>query len=191
MKTHTAKRNFRSEHEAIKEISSRFGLAKVLEIGEDYLLEEFIDFEKIDISLDQLSYLLRNIHSIRNTHGSSLVHGDFSKHNTTLFNGNPKCFDYEYSHFGNVYSDVGRVLLRECRNFRDAVLFFDIYSEGFPESDELRDGLIYFCNWQYELRKEKSLPYQDVPLIRSKRVEDACNKLEDILNAFKSEVKIG
>ncbi len=189
MKTYIAKRNFRSDEEAIKEISSRFGLAKVLEIGKYYLLEEFINFEKIDLSLDQLSYLLKNIHSVRDNSGFSLVHGDFSQHNTTLFDGNEKCFDYEYSHFGNVYADVGRVLLRECGDFEDAELFFNIYSGGFPKSDELKDGLIYFCNWQHELRKEKNLPCQDVPLIRGKRIENVCNKLEDILNAFKSEVK--
>ncbi len=189
MKTYIAKRNFRSEEEAIKEISQRFGLARVLEIEKDYLLEEFINFEKIDLSLGQLSYLLKNIHSVKNNSGVSLVHGDFSQHNTTLFEGTAKCFDYEYCHFGNVYADVGRVLLRECGNFEDTELFFNIYSGGFPKSEELKDGLIYFCNWQHELRKEKNLPYQDIPLIRSKRIENVSNKLEDILNAFKSEVK--
>jgi hypothetical protein len=189
MKTYVAKRNFRSEEEAIKKISSRFGLAKVLEIGNDYLLEEYVEFEKIDLSLDQLSYLLKDIHSIRNNSGLYLVHGDFSQHNTTLFEGNAKCFDYEYSHFGNTYADVGRILLRECRGFKDTELFFNIYSNGFPKCDELKEGLIYFCNWQNELRKEKNLPYQEVPLIRGKRIEKVRNKLEDILNAFKFEVK--
>ena len=188
MRTYIAKRNFRSEEEAIKRISSKFGLAKVLKIWDDYLLEEFVDFKQINPSLNQLSFLLKRIHSEKNVVGLSLVHGDFGEHNVTIINGETKCFDYEYSHFGNIYTDIGRVVLRRCNNFDEVNTFFDIYSDGFPSNDKLKNGLIYFCNWQYELRKEKNLPYQQVPLIRAEKIKKINNDLSEILYAFKSRV---
>lgn len=190
MKTHIAKRNFRSDPKAIKLISKKYGLAKVLKIGENYILEEFIDFKRIHPTLEQMSSLLKRIHSEKNEYNVPLVHGDFGPHNTTLINGKIKCFDYEYSHFGNIYSDIGRVLLRNCDNLKDINFFFNIYAETFPEMYKLKKGLIYFCNWQYELRKEKNLPYKEVPLIRAERIKKTKNSLNEIMDAFKSEVKI-
>jgi len=190
MKTHLAKRNFRSEKEAIKKISSKFGVTKVLKIGKDYILEKFVDFNYKKLSLSQLSILLKEIHSEKNNSYLPLVHGDFSSQNTTLYLGEPKCFDYEYSHFGNAYVDIGRVLLRDCNDFKDVKMFFDIYSGNIPNLNLLKDGLIYFCDWQNSLRLEKNLLFEKVPLIRKERIKQASNNLEEIIEAFKSEVKI-
>jgi len=190
MKTYIAKRNFRSDKEAIKLISERYGFPKVIEIGNDYILEEFVEFKNIYPSLNQMSSLLKNIHSEKNLNKEPLVHGDFGAHNTILVNGEVKCFDYEYSHFGNVYADIGRVLLRGCKNVDDVYSFFNTYSNSIPDIEELKEGLIYFCNWQHDLRKEKELQYQKVPLIRASRILNSDNNLENIIKAFKEEVSI-
>ena len=190
MKIYIAKRNYRSEPEAILRLSNH-GVARVLEINENSIIEEFIDFEKRKLGLKRLGHLLNKIHSERNHLGISLVHGDFGEHNATLINNEPKCFDYEYAHFGNVYADIGRVVLRDCDSWEDFTYFFSCYTGKIPKPEEFREGLIYFCNWQSSLRADKKLQYSEVPLYRKSRLNKVNGKdLGKILEAFKSEVKL-
>ena len=170
---------------------SRFGLTNVLEIGIDYIIEEFIDFQHIPLSLEQLATLLRDIHSAQSFEGY-LVHGDYSTGNTTLYEGEPCCFDYEYAHFGrdefDAYRDIGRVVLRSCSNMVEADNFFCIYAGSRPDNDSLREGFSRFCDWQHAMRSEKRLPYAEVPLIRKQRIAMARNTADDIITAFTSGV---
>ncbi len=189
MKTYIAKRNHRSEPEAIQRLS-KYGIAKVFEITESQIFEEYVNFEVIPLGPKNLGSLLKKIHSEKNSLGTSLVHGDFGEYNTTIINGESKCFDYEYAHFGNTYADIGRVVLRDCSSENDFVDFFANYFRLMPKPDILRKGLIYFCDWQYMLRSEKGLPYANVPLIRKGRLKKARDDLNEILDLFKSEVKL-
>lgn len=191
MKPYLAKRNYRSNSEAIQRISSRYGLAKVIGINEDSILEEFIDFEIVPLGPKNLGSLLKKIHSEKNSSGVSLVHGDFGEHNTTIINGEPMCFDYEYTHFGNPYVDIGKVVLRNCFNEDDFFEFFRNYSNDLPKPENFREGLIYFCDWQNSSRLEKRLPYHEIPLIRKERLKKTNkNNLFSLLDAFKSKINI-
>ena len=190
MKTYLAKRNYRSDFEAIKKIS-KYGVARVIKINEHSILEEFVDFEIVPLGPKNLGSLLRKIHSEKSSLGISLVHGDFGEHNTTMINNEPKCFDYEYAHFGNPYTDIGKVVLRSCSNENDFLDFFMNYSGGLPKPENFREGLIYFCDWHHLIRLEKGLPYHEVPLIRKSRLEKSDGKnLLSLLDAFKSEIKL-
>jgi len=171
MKTYLAKRNYRSNSEAIQRISSRYGVAKVIEINEDSILEEFVDFEIVALGPENLGLLLKKIHSERNSSGIPLVHGDFGEHNTTIINKELRCFDYEYAHFGNPYVDIGKVVLRSCFDEDDFFEFFINYSNDLPKPENFKEGLIYFCDWQNSLRLEKMLPYHEIPLIRKERLK--------------------
>lgn len=91
---------------------------------------------------------------------------------------------------GNPYADIGRILLRVCNSIDEAFDFFKYYSTNTPNSSEFRDGLIYFCGWQNNLRKEKNLPYQEVSILRKRRIESAADNLESIFHAFKLEVSL-
>ena len=190
MKTYLAKRDHMSSSEAIQRIS-KYGLAKVLKINEDSILEEFVDFKVVPLGPKNLGSLLRKIHSEKDSSGISLVHGDFGEHNTTIINGESICFDYEYTHFGNIYSDIGKVVLRDCSGWQEFTDFFICYNGVLPDSNEFKEGLIYFCDWQNSLRLEKEVPYSEVPLVRKNRLLRIKDKnLGRILEAFKSEVKL-
>jgi len=190
MKTYLAKRNHKSDSEAIK-IISKYGVAKVLEINRDSILEEFVDFKVVPLGPKNLGSLLRKIHSEKDSSGISLVHGDFGEHNTTRINGEPKCFDYEYAHFGNTYSDIGKVVLRNCDGWESFADFFIYYNKKLPDPEEFKEGLIYFCDWQSSLRLEKDVPYSEVPLVRKNRLLRIKDKnLCRILEAFKSGVNL-
>ena len=163
MKTYMAKRNHRSDPEAIQRIS-KYGVMGVKGINKHYIIEEFVDFEIFPLGPKNLALLLKDIHSEKNSFGISLVHGDFGEHNTTMINGKMKCFDYEYAHFGNPYVDIGKVVLRNCSSESDFIEFFMNYLGDLPKPEDFRDGLIYFCNWHHMIRLEKELPYHEVPL---------------------------
>jgi hypothetical protein len=190
MKTFIAKRSPFSTEDAIRKISSRWGLAKVIEIGKDHIVEEHVNFQYKKPSLKKMAQLLKEIHSETNISGVNLVHGDFSFQNVTILDGDIKCFDYEHSHFGNPYADIGRIILRGCGNILEALNFFGEYSGSVPEPEILREGLIYFCDWQNLLRETKGLPFAEVPLLRKEKIEKATNCLENILYSFGSEVKL-
>jgi RIO-like serine/threonine protein kinase len=190
MRLYTAKRNYRSDPEAIRKLS-KYGVAKVFEIGEDYLLEEFVDFENIKLGPAKLGQLLKKIHGESNEKGIPLIHGDFGEHNTTVIENESLCYDYEYARFGEKYSDTGRVILRDCPETIDVEEFFHHYSGRLPPMEELSEGLKYFCDLQNAYRIEKELPFADVPLIRKERLNK--NKhlnLVSILDAFKSKVRL-
>ncbi|MEK6927922.1 MAG: hypothetical protein AABX11_05825 [Nanoarchaeota archaeon] len=180
------KRSKYSEPEAIMAIS-RFGISNVIEIGADFIIERYIPFTPFAPTLDQLAELTKRIH--RTTHeNKNLVHGDLGFNNATVINTIPKCFDYEHAHFGNLYADLGRILLRCCKSDRDVESFFDIYSGRLPDLEVLRGGLIYFCEWQNLIRSEKKLPFSEVPLKRRERLVKTRECLKDILKAFKDPV---
>jgi len=190
MRNYIGKRNYRSEPEAISRLSN-YGVAKVLKINETNIIEEFVRFNVRKLGPKKLGALLNKIHSETNTLGQSLVHGDFGEHNTTILHSEPKCFDYEYAHFGDIYADLGKVILRDCNNWEGFTDFFSCYAGEIPHAKELKRGLIYFCDWQNSLRIEKQLPYSEVPLHRKNRLRKVKSKsLMEILDAFKSEVRL-
>lgn len=177
-----------STPKAITKIS-KFGITPVILIGHNYILEKFIKFEYKAPSLKQLAYLLRDIHNNNYSQGT-LVHGDFSKNNTTIYKGNLHCLDYEFSHFGNPYVDIGRIILRECNNEDDINDFFKFYSGGVPPLKLLQEGLSYFCDWQHLIRKRKKFPFQNIPLVRKERISESGKNYKQILKAFKDKVFI-
>lgn len=182
------KRSKFSNPEAILKISE-YGLAKVIKIEEDKILQEFIEFNKIQLNITQLASLVKIIH--QNKKGNdTLVHGDIGFYNTTLYKGVPKCYDYEHAHFGNAYIDLGRIILRACKNIKEIEIFFNEYCGGIPLNLELKEGFINFCNWQNITRSEKGIPFQQVPLIRKQRLEETSGDLLEILKAFKDEVQL-
>ena len=180
------KRSFYSDVEAIKSIS-KFGISKVIDIDANFVLEEFINFKKIDLSLDEYIPLLQKIHS-HMKNNLILVHGDFSKYNTTNFNSKPVVMDYEHAHWGNIYEDLGRIILRETSSVENSLNFLESYFNQIPNKKELRDGVLAFCYWQNKIRLEKSLPYAHIPLKRAKRVLLADNSYKSILNSFRSQI---
>jgi|SRR3989338_4528158 len=180
------KRSKFSEPAAIIKIS-KYGIAKVLDITHDSIIQEFVDFEKKDLTLNQLANLARKIHLERDIKGI-LVHGDLSNNNTSLYFGEEKCYDYEHAHFGEPYADIGRIILRSCKEVNLTREFFMSYSGIIPEVEELKNGLIYFCNWQYKLRIDKGLPFSSVPLERIKRVINADKDFDKIISAFCAKV---
>lgn len=182
------KRSCFSDTEAILRIS-KYGLAKIIKIEQDKVIEEFIEFDNKPLDIKQLAYLAKNIHQNKKDL-KSLVHGDLGAYNTTLYKNVPKCYDYEHAHFGNNYSDLGRIILRSCKDVTEVANFFNEYGTGTPNPLELKEGLIYFCNWQHKIRCEKGLSYQQVPLIRKQRLEGASEDLVEILKAFKDEVNL-
>lgn len=189
MKKFRAKRSISSNKEAIKRVS-KYGIAKVLEINEKEIIEEHVNFELNYVNPKNLGKLLRKIHSEKNKHGENLVHGDFGEHNTTIFYGKPKCFDYEHAHFGNTYADIGRVILRDCNTFDEIGNFFKNYSGKIPDPKEMKKGLSYFCEWQHDLRDEKGVAYKHIPLIRKDRLDKTnTNDFKKIIKNFKAEIK--
>lgn len=181
------KRSFYSEENAIKVISE-FGISQVIEVSNEEILETYNPFEKQFLTLKDYARLAQKIHQTKN-HGVSLVHGDLSRHNTTLINGKIFCFDYEHTHWGNPFADLGRILLRECESYEDSLFFLETYySNSLPDINELQNGIIYFCDWQHKIRKEKKLEYSEVPLIRKGRVLKTNLDLENIMYEFKREI---
>ncbi len=186
--TISKRRSKYSDREAIFDIS-RYGVARVLEVTDSSIVQEFVQFDLMPPNLRQLAELAYKIHSNSNTKGN-LVHGDFGPYNITVSFGDPKCYDYEHTHYGNIYVDLGRVILRSCRDVNEVRDFFTNYSGAIPSTDELREGLISFCEWQHLIRAEKGLLFQEVPLIRRERLFSARSELDDLLEAFKSEVVV-
>lgn len=186
-KVFIGKRSKYANSEAIIMIS-KYGTARVIEVTNNRIIEENIKFSKIKLDLSQMAYLAREIHQ-NEKNGLRLVHGDLSFNNTTLYNGDPKCFDYEHAHFGNIYVDLGRIILRVCSNIEEIKIFFKMYTGSLPLVGDLKKGLATFCDWQHKVRVEKLAPYSNVPLIRKRRVEESPENLEDVLNRFKAEVK--
>ncbi len=176
------------DEEAIREIA-KYGIAEIKEVGENYILEQFIEFEHMHLTLEEMAILLKEIHS--NNHlGNPLVHGDYSRHNTTRLGGVPKCFDFEFTHYGDPFRDIGRVVLRECPQIEDVYSFLEIYSGKIPPRMELREGLISFCDWQHLMRTRKNVPYQNVPLLRKKQIIGASQNTKGIIQAFKQNPPI-
>ena len=124
------KRSKFSDSEAIFMIS-KYGIARVIDITEDKIVEEFIEFEKTNLTLLELATLAREIHQNKRD-GQSLVHGDFGLNNTTIYRGVPKCYDYEHVHFGNKYVDLGRVVLRSCKSIEEVETFLERYNGRMP-----------------------------------------------------------
>jgi hypothetical protein len=122
---------------AIKQLS-QYGISPALFIGKDYILEEFRDFDKEELTNEELAILLKDIHANKNEKGV-LVHGDYSRFNTTKICGHPKCFDYEFSHYGDSYRDLGRIILRECDSEEEVIKFFEVYGR-IPSLDNLKKG---------------------------------------------------
>jgi hypothetical protein len=182
-----ARRGKYSHLEAISLIS-KYGVAKVIGINKESIIEEFVRFDKMPLTINQLARLAKQIHANKRNN-LSLVHGDFSSNNTTLFLGVPRCYDYEHAHFGNIYVDIGRVILRDCNSLQEVEYFFKEYRGDVPSMEELISGLIVFCDWQNKLRVEKNAPYQEVPLVRKARLKRAPKDITSIINSFKEEVK--
>jgi hypothetical protein len=177
-----------SDASAIERVSD-YGIAKVLWIGKSDILQLFVDFDHIPLNLRELTELMKKIHSNKKN-DLTLVHGDFSSHNTTIYHGEAKCFDYEHNHWGNPYIDIGRIVLRECLSEGDIKLLFDNYSGGIPPLEELRFGFIAFCKRQYEMRCEKNQVFQKVPKLRAERLLSSGSTLSEILCAFKDPVRL-
>ena len=173
-----------SERSAIKLIS-QYGIIPVILVGDSYILEKYVNFNPKQLKLEDRGKLLGLIHS-NNLGGKPLVHGDFGISNTTYFNDAPKCLDYEFTHFGDVYRDIGRVILRNCGSVGEMVHFFDNYPSGIPSPDKLKDGLSSFCDWQNLLRIRKNLEFPEVPLIRKEQVKDSRKNIEAIFKSFKN-----
>ena len=180
------KRSKYSDSEAIKLISN-YGISEIIDIDNDFILEEFVNFEKVDLSLDEYVSLLQSIHT-NNKDGLSLVHGDFSKFNTTKLNSLSLVIDYEHAHWGNIYEDLGRIILRETISVDESLSFLESYFKSIPDKQELRNGIVTFCYWQNKIRVEKNIPYSNVPLKRARRVLAANNSYDAIINAFKRVV---
>lgn len=176
-----------SNKEAIKAIS-KYGISKIVAVNDEQIIETYNPFEKQDISLMDFVTIARQIHQTQNELGLPLVHGDLSRYNTTLVNDTPFCFDYEHSHWGNPFADLGRILLRECKTFEDDLFFLHNYFNGILNINNLQKGIVYFCEWQHKIRKEKNLSYSEVPLIRRERVLKSDLDLENIMYEFKREI---
>lgn len=183
----SARSSLLSHGSAIKSIS-HYGVGKVLSVGEKHILQEYVEFEQTALTHLQLINLMKKIHRDKKD-GLTLVHGDFSRYNTTDHSGSSKCFDYEYSHWGSPYTDIARVVLRECESEKEAEVLLNLYFDGLPSLDELRQGFIIFCLRQYEMRKEKNQPFQDVPLMRAKRLEQKRDTLSEVLHDLRDQVK--
>ena len=177
-----------SEPSAIKKVSD-YGIAPVIWVGESNILQPFVNFEPIKPELKNLAEIMKKIHSNKQNN-LTLVHGDFGSHNTTTYLGETKCFDYEYSHWGSPYIDLGRVVLRECKSEEDVNLLLENYFGGIPSLQELKLGFMDFCQRQYEMRREKNQDFQEVPLIRAKRLSKSGSTLAEILHAFKDPVTL-
>lgn len=170
-----------SDSLAIKEIS-RYGIAPVIFVGDSYILEGYVEFSGRGLKLEDCGNLLSSIH-MNKFEGKSLVHGDFGSSNTTDSDGNPKCFDYEFTHFGDVYRDLGRVILRNCNSPEEMIYFFESYSGKIPSLEELIEGLCSFCDWQNLMRKNSE--FQEIPLIRKRQVKSSKKNIKAIFNSFK------
>lgn len=175
-----------SEDSAIRNIAI-YGLSNIIDINSEFILESFVDFTKKDLSLEEYVELLHKIHS-NNEAGLSLVHGDFSKHNTTFYENEPTVFDYEHAHWGDIYVDIGRVILRETESVEESIGFLKIYFGNIPSLAKIRDGIVNFCYWQNKIREEKHLPYSNVPLIRAERVNSNGNTYSNLIMEFKRPV---
>ncbi|HIH32177.1 TPA: hypothetical protein HA235_05705 [Candidatus Woesearchaeota archaeon] len=173
-----------SSADAIKKMS-KFSLGKNILVGTDWILEEYVSFDNHKPSLYNMILLLKEIHKEKNLLGQSLVHGDFSSLNITIYNNLTYVYDNEHVHWDNIYVDLGRVLLRECNNGKDIFDVFNIYFQNIPSTKILREGLMVFCDWQHIIRKEKNRPYVDIPLLRKKKILDSRDDLDSIINAFK------
>ncbi len=175
-----------SDASAIERVSN-YGVARVLWVGRSEILQQFVDFDLVPLNLKEMAGLMGRIHSNKQD-GLTLVHGDFSNSNTTRHNGDAKCFDYEHSHWGNPYVDIGRMVLRNCVSEKDVDLLFESYYGGMPPLEEMRDGFIAFCQRQYDMRHLKNLAFQVVPKVRAKRLRGCGSTLCEILHAFKDPV---
>lgn len=176
-----------SDKSAIEKITG-YGISPIMLIGEDYILQRYVDFSKTSaLRIEEMSYLLRQIHSNKGK-GGLLVHGDFSRHNTCKLEKVPRCYDYEFTHFGDPFIDLGRIILRELSGPEDIEKFFKVYSNGYlPSTERLKEGLSLFCDWQYLLRKRKNQPHQEVPLKRKEKIIKSSKKdFLDIINNFKT-----
>ncbi len=172
-----------SEAPAIEKISS-YGVAPVIFVGDSYILEEYVEFYPQKLTLEDSGKLLYEIH--KNTfQGRQLVHGDFGETNTTYVEGNPRCFDYEYTHFGNAYVDLGRVILRICESPEEMIHFFENYTGQIPTPKDLSEGLSSFCDRQNLMRIRKNLASQNIPLIRKNQIAKSKKDIVSIFNSFK------
>jgi hypothetical protein len=178
-----------SNASAITKISE-YGIARVFYVSATNILQQYLEFTPSNLGLDDLATLIKQIHSVREKQGT-LVHGDFSRQNTTRYQNKPYCFDYEHTHWGDPYIDLGRIVLRECKSEEEVKFFFEKYQGSLPSLYDMREGFISFCQRQYEMRHEKDLDFKEVPMIRGARLKKACNNnLAEILNAFKAPVVI-
>lgn len=140
-----------SDKDAIKLIS-QYGIVPITYIGSNFLLQPYIQFNHIrSKSPSEFGKLLKKIHG-NSYRGKPFVHGDFAGHNTTKLDRDLKCFDFEFTHFGDPYLDIGRIILRECDTINDVIEFFEVYSGKVPKNDVLANGLSRFCDWQHLLR---------------------------------------
>ncbi len=178
-----------SNSDAISKIGN-YGVVPVIWIGIREILTPYKYFKQEELNILQLASLLKAIHSNK-TKELVLVHGDFSRKNTTLDTGNPKCFDYEYTHWGNPYIDIGRLILREIKNERELEGFFEHYSGSMPKVADLKEGLITFCERQAKMREEKMSAFQEVPRIRARRINESPKDIHKILEAFTAPVNHG
>ena len=176
-----------SEVSAIEAIA-QYGFAPIYLIGKDFILQKNIDFTHRALELDQLTNLLRLIHNNINE-GKTLVHGDFGQHNTTFYNGEPRCFDFEYTHWGNPYIDIGRMVLREMGTEEEVIKFFFNYLGNVPRLSELRNGFIAFCQRQYKMRAEKNSKFMYIPLERAKRLSKSKSNFSDLIKAFRDSIE--
>jgi len=175
-----------SDPSAIESVSD-YGIAKVIWIGKSRILQPFINFEKIPLKLIEQLNLMKKIH--QNKKGSlSLIHGDFSNNNLTNYGNEVKCFDYEHSHWGNPYVDIGRIILRECTSQEDIDFVLDNYFYKRPSAKELKQGFLVFCQRHYEMRHEKNQAFQEIPKLRAKRLLKSNLTLNEILHSFKDPV---
>ncbi len=177
-----------SDISAIKKVSD-YGLSPVFWVGDSQILQSFVEFNSAPLNLSELTLLMKKIHSNQKG-GLALIHGDFSRWNTVKYSEKAKCFDYEYCNWGNLYVDLGRVILRECKSEKEANLLLENYFGYTPKVEDLREGLITFCQRQYEMRHEKNQSFQEIPKLRIERLLKSNLKIEEILRAFKEEIKI-
>ena len=167
---------------------SKFSLGKIITVTENLILEQYVPFEMRELSLNEMVHLLKRIHSEKNEEGTSLVHGDFSESNTTAYNKSSVIFDSEHVHWDNIYVDLGRLLLRVCKDKNDIATVFNNYFGHIPLVDPVREGLLRFCDWQYMIRKEKDAEHPEISLIRKHNIFTANNDLDSVMENFKSEV---
>jgi len=181
-------RSVYSQEKAILDIAPFVPKGKVW-CTDDYFLIPFVEEDNRIPSSKELLEILFQISGPPHQK-KTLIHGDFYRDNVVCSEGQLKVIDLEQTRYGNPYTDIGRMILREATNMPQAIDMLGFLGVDLNNTSEIKQGFAEFCLSQHRARIERARPYSEVPIIRRKRILESNDDVEEIINALKNDVDI-